>query len=212
MIPFAVFFGMFAGYFRGWVDHLISYVYTTISSIPGVLLIGASILSLQVIMDNHAEWFLTVENRGDVHLLALCAILGLTTWTSLCRLIRAETMKISEFDFIHASRTMGLSDMRILWKHIMPNLMHVIAITVAMDFSGLVLAETVLTYVGVGVDPHTASWGAMLGDARDELTRDPIVWWPLCGAFVFMLIFVLSANIIADAVRDVYDVKRKNNA
>ena len=83
--------------------------------------------------------------------------------------------------------------------------MHIILITVVLDFSGLVLAEAVLSYVGVGVDPTTYSWGMMINSARMELARVPIVWWSLTAAFIFMFMLVLSANIISDAVRDMFD-------
>lgn len=210
MLPFAILFGTMAGYFRGWIDDVIQYVYTTLSSIPGVLLISAAILSLQIHMSNHPELFPTLAARADIRLLALCIILGITSWTSLCRLLRAETLKIREQDFIQAAVTLGVSHSRIITRHILPNVMHIILITVVLDFSGLVLAEAVLSYVGVGVDPTTFSWGNMINSARLELARDPVVWWPLCAAFIFMFGLVLSANFFADAVRDAFDPRLRN--
>ena len=85
--------------------------------------------------------------------------------------------------------------------------MHIILITVVLDFSGLVLAEAVLSYVGVGVDPTTMSWGNLINGARLELARDPVVWWPLVSALIFMFLLVLSANFFSDAVRDAFDPK-----
>ena len=93
----------------------------------------------------------------------------------------------------------------ILGRHILPNVLHIVLIIVVLDFSGLVLAEAVLSYVGVGVDPSTISWGNMINGARLELAREPIVWWSLVAAFVFMFTLVLSANLFADAVRDAFD-------
>ena len=103
----------------------------------------------------------------------------------------------------------GQRNSNILIQHILPNLMHIILISVVIDFSGLVLAEAVLTYVGVGVDPTTMSWGNMIFAARQELARDPIVWWPLVAAFIFMFPLVISANLFADAVRDALDPRLK---
>ena len=205
MLPFALFFGPMAGFFSGWVDDVIQYVYTTLSSIPAVLLISAAILSLQVFVANHPNFFPTLEERADVRLLALCVILGVTSWTSLCRLLRAETLKLREIDFVRASQALGVGRLRIIARHILPNVMHIVLITVVLDFSALVLAEAVLSYVGVGVDPTTMSWGNMINSARLELARDPIVWWPLLAAFVFMFGLVLSANLFADSVRDAFD-------
>jgi peptide/nickel transport system permease protein len=205
MLPFAALFGIMAGYFRGWVDDVIQYIYTTLSSIPGVLLIAAAILILQVSMANHPERFDTTIARADYRLFWLCIILGITSWTSLCRLLRGETLKLREVDYIQASRALGASQVTIMARHILPNVMHIILITVVLDFSGLVLAEAVLSYVGVGVDPTMNSWGNMINSARLEMAREPIVWWSLASAFVFMFGLVLSANLFADAVRDAFD-------
>ncbi|MEK7697806.1 MAG: ABC transporter permease [Pseudomonadota bacterium] len=205
MLPFAALFGIMAGYFRGWVDDVIQYVYTTLSSIPGVLLIAAAILSLQVYIATHPESFTSTTERADIRLLFLCLILGVTSWTSLCRLLRGETLKLREVDYIQAARALGASHTAVMARHILPNVMHIILITVVLDFSGLVLAEAVLSYVGVGVDPTMDSWGNMIVSARLEMARDPLVWWSLASAFVFMFGLVLAANLFSDAVRDAFD-------
>jgi peptide/nickel transport system permease protein len=205
MLPFAALFGIMAGYFRGWVDDVIQYVYTTLSSIPGVLLIAAAILSLQVYIATHPEAFTSATERADTRLLFLCLILGVTSWTSLCRLLRGETLKLREVDYIQAAHALGASHVAVMARHLLPNVMHIILITVVLDFSGLVLAEAVLSYVGVGVDPTMDSWGNMIVSARLEMAREPLVWWSLAAAFVFMFGLVLAANLFSDAVRDAFD-------
>jgi peptide/nickel transport system permease protein len=204
-LPLALFLGVAAGYFRGWVDDVIQYVYTVLSSIPSVLLIAAAVLMMQVTIDTHPEWFDTSAARADMRLVALCLILGLTSWTGLCRLLRGETLKLREMEYIQAAQAFGVSSLRILSRHIMPNVMHIILIALVMDFSALVLAEAVLSYVGVGVDPSMISFGTMINAARLEMGREPVVWWALASAFVFMLVLVLAANLLADAVRDAFD-------
>lgn len=205
MLPFALVLGLMAGYFKGWIDDLIQYLYTTLSSIPGVLLIAAAVLMMQVYIENHAELFPTTEIRADVRLLALCVILGVTSWTGLCRLLRGEALKLREMEYIQAAHAFGVSHWRIMMRHITPNVMHIVMIALVMDFSGLVLAEAVLSYVGVGVDPSMISFGTMINSARLEMAREPMVWWSLAAAFVFMLTLVLAANLFADAVRDAFD-------
>ncbi len=211
MLPFAIGLGIMAGYFRGWVDDVIQYLYTTLSSIPGVLLIAAAVLMLQVYMSNHPDQFGDVISRADARLLFLCMILGVTSWTSLCRLLRGEAMKISQVEYIQAATAFGVSHLRVISRHILPNVMHIVLITVVLDFSGLVLAEAVLSYVGVGVDPTTNSWGNMINSARLEMAREPMVWWSLIAAFTFMFMLVLAANLFSDAVRDAFDprIQRK---
>ena len=205
MLPLALGLGVSAGYFGGRVDDVIQYLYTTLNSIPGVLLIAAAVLVVQVQIEAHAELFPTAAARSDVRLLALCGILGLTGWTGLARLLRAEALKLRELEFVVAARAFGVTHGRILLRHLLPNLMHLVLITVVLDFSGLVLAEAVLSYVGVGVDPGTISFGNMINGARLELAREPVVWWQLASAFVFMFVLVLAANLFADQVRDALD-------
>jgi len=205
MLPFALVLGLMAGYFKGWIDDVIQYVYTTLSSIPGVLLIAAAVLMMQVYIENHAQLFPSTEIRADVRLLALCVILGVTSWTGLCRLLRGEALKLREMEYIQAAHAFGVSHWRIMMRHITPNVMHIVMIALVMDFSGLVLAEAVLSYVGVGVDPSMISFGTMINSARLEMAREPMVWWSLAAAFVFMLTLVLAANLFADAVRDAFD-------
>lgn len=207
-LPFAVALGILAGYLGGWVDDAIQYVYTVLNSIPGVLLIAAAVLMMQVVIDAHPQWFDTAAQRADARLLALCVILGMTSWTGLCRLLRGETLKLRELEYVQAARAFGVGTARILARHVLPNLMHIVLISLVMDFSSLVLAEAVLSYVGIGVDPGTISFGTMINAARMELAREPMVWWSLAAAFAFMFVLVLSANLLADAVRDAFDPRQ----
>jgi len=205
MLPLAVLLGIVAGYFRGWADDLIQYLYTVLNSIPGVLLIAAAVLMMQVVIDTHPQWFATAAERADLRLLALCFILGITSWTGLCRLLRGETLKLRELEYIQAAQSFGVSSPRIILRHILPNLMHIVIISLVMDFSSLVLAEAVLSYIGIGVDPAMTSFGTMINNARMELGREPVVWWSLVAAFTAMFLLVLAANLFADAVRDAFD-------
>jgi len=204
-LPLAIGFGIAAGYFRGWIDDVIQYIYTVLNSIPGVLLIAAMILIVQVAIESHPELFDTAAARADIRLLALCLIMGVTSWTGLARLLRGESLKLRTLDYVEAARAFGVSHARIISRHIFPNVFHLVLIAIVLDFSGLVLAEAVLSYVGVGVDPSMYSWGNMINGARLELAREPVVWWQLGAAFVFMFTLVLAANLFADGVRDAFD-------
>jgi len=205
MLPMGVLLGIAAGYFGGWIDDAIQYVYTTLNSIPGVLLIAASVLMMQVAIDANPGWFATAAERADFRLLCLCFILGMMSWTGLCRLMRGEALKLRELEYVQAARAFGVSRLAIIVRHILPNVMHLVIISAVMDFSGMVLTEAVLSYVGVGVDPSMSSFGSMINAARLEMSRDPMVWWSLAAAFFFMLALVLAANLFADAVRDAFD-------
>ncbi len=208
MLPLAIVFGIMAGFFKGWIDDVIQFIYTTLNSIPSVLLIAASILMVQVYMANHPENFNNLLVRADMRLLFLCLILGVTSWTGLCRLLRAETLKLREMEYVLAAQALGVKPAMILFRHILPNVMHIVLIAVVLDFSSLVLAEAVLSYINIGVDPTTHSWGNMINGARLEMAREPVVWWSLTAAFVFMFALVLAANLFADSVRDAFDPRR----
>ncbi len=187
IIPLALLFGLSAGYWGGRIDDAVQYLYTTLESIPDILLIAAFILTF---------------GRG---LPQLCIIMGVTSWTNLCRLLRAETLKLRELEYVQAARALGVTDRRILVRHILPNVMHIVVITFVLRFSGLVLTEAVLSYLNLGVDPGTGSWGHMINAARQELSREPVVWWNLAAALAAMIGLVLPANLFGDALRDALD-------
>jgi peptide/nickel transport system permease protein len=208
-LPLAIALGVLAGFYRGWVDDAIQYFYTVLSAIPSILLIAALVLLIQVWIDKNPQWFDTGLERAEFRLFLLCVILGVTGWSTLCRLLRAETLKLRELDYVQAARAFGVADLRIMLAHILPNVAHLVLIVTVLDFSSLVLYEAVLSYVGVGVDPTSQSFGSMINLARSEMSRDPVVWWNLGAAFTFMLAVVLAANLFADAVRDAFDPRAR---
>ncbi len=188
-IPLGTFLGIAAGYYRGWVDDLIQYVYSTFASIPGILLVIATLLIL---------------GRGiDRTALAL----SLTAWVGICRLIRGETFRQAARPYTEAARALGQRDLRIIGQHILPNVMHLVVINFVLGFSGLVLAEAMLSYLGVGVPVGTASWGVMLDSGRMELSREPVVWWNLTAATMAVFFLVLSLNLFGDALQKAFDPK-----
>lgn len=205
MAVLAVSLGTLAGYYGGWVDDVIQYIYTTLTSVPSILLIAASVLIIQAQIALNPDWFVTIEEQADVKLISLCVIIGLTSWSGLCRLVRAETLKIKELNYVLAAKAMKVSTYRIIIRHIIPNLGHILILSLVLDFSGMILAEAVLSYIGVGVDATTMSWGNMINAARSELSRDPIIWWNITAAFIPMFTFVLSLNLLADKLREALD-------
>lgn len=182
---FAIIFGLLAGFYGGWIDDIIQYIYQVLSSIPGILLLIAMLM---------------VMERG---LWQLCVALGVTTWVGLCRLIRGETLKVKNMEYVEAARALGAGDLRLLFRHILPNVMYLVIIEVTLEFSSLVMSETVLTYIGIGVEPGTGSWGRMIMLADRELPN--AIWWNLTAASIFLFVLVLAFNLFADALRDALD-------
>lgn len=183
-IPLALLFGMLAGYFGGFIDDLVFFVMSVLASMPGILLLIALIMAL------------------GQSTFSVCVALGVTSWVSFCRLARGETMKLRELDYVTAARALGASHAAILWRHILPNLLHLVIISFVLLFSSLVLAEATLAWLGIGVN---GSWGQMIAQAKDELSRDPIVWWNVTAAGGAVFFLLLAVNRIGDALRDVLD-------
>ena len=189
-IPVGTILGLLAGYFRRRVDDAVQYVYSTLASIPEILLLVA---------------FMMVLGKG---LGQMSVALGITLWVSLCRLIRGETMRQSERAYVAAARALGQSHWQIITRHLLPNVMHLVLINFILGFSGVVLAEATLSYLGVGSPVGTASWGTMIDGARAELSRDPVVWWNLTAATIALFGLVLSLNLLGDALRRAFDPRR----
>jgi peptide/nickel transport system permease protein len=189
-IPLGALLGILAGYYRRWVDDLVQYIYSTLASIPEVLLLVAILMVLG-------------KGLGNMSI-----ALGITAWVTLCRLIRGETMRQAERPYVAAARALGQSHWKIIVRHLLPNVMHLVLISAVLGFSGIVLAEAILSYLGVGVPIGTASWGAMIDDGRTELARDPLVWWNITSAATALFILVLSLNLLGDSLRRAFDPKR----
>jgi peptide/nickel transport system permease protein len=188
VIPIALLFGVSAGYFGKRIDDVVFFVMTVLASVPSLLLLIALIM---------------VMGRGT---LQVCLALGITGWVHFCRIARGETLKLREAEFVDAARALGVSDGTIIRRHILPNITHLIIITFALSFTGLVLAETILSYLGIGLD---GSWGQMIDQARNELSRTPMIWWNLAAASAALFALVLAVNVIADALRDIIDPRTR---
>lgn len=183
-IPIGVFFGCLAGYFGGRVDSFVVWLYSTVASMPGLLFILAIAM---------------VVGKG---LLGIYLGIGLTTWVGLCRLIRGEVIKHKEQAYVMAAKALGLSWPRILFRHILPNVFHVIIVTFTLRFPAAVSTEVFMSFLGIGVVSEP-SWGVMINSARMRLWQG--VWWEM--TFVTLAIFglVLAFNLLGDALRDALD-------
>lgn len=182
--------GAISGYFGGKVDELVVWFYTTVDTIPYVLLIVA---------------FSFVAGPG---LNTMCWAIGLTFWVSNCRIIRGEFMRQREREYVQGAAAMGASHFRRIFIHILPNTYHLILINFSLGFVSAVKSEVIISYLGLGVKPGTPSWGIMISDAKLELSRG--VWWGLGAATLFMFFLVLAFTLFNDALRDALDPKLKN--
>ena len=184
MIPLALLLGVLAGYRGGRFDDAVFFIMSTLAAMPGLLLLIALIM---------------VMGHGT---LQVCIALGITGWVGFCRVVRGETLKLRELDYVQAALALGVRERRVIMRHVLPNLSHLIVITFVLTFSGLVLSEAILSWLGIGIN---GSWGQMIDQARDELARDPVIWWNLVAASTALFGLILAVNQVGDAVRDVLD-------
>lgn len=179
--PIGIFFGLISGYFGGFIDELIQWFYTTIASIPWLLFVIT---------------FLMIFGKG---IFWIILAIGLTSWVELARLIRGETLKLREMSFVKSSKIAGKNVIQILIEEILPNTFSIVRITFALSSSHIIIAETVLTFIGIGIEPGSISWGIMIAEAQRELMRDPPIWWNFFSAsFIGILPLILSLNLISE--------------
>jgi ABC-type dipeptide/oligopeptide/nickel transport system permease subunit len=202
--------GIIAGYFGGWIDEIITWLFTTVSSIPWILLMIAMVYALK---GQTFPW-LSISHQGLLHyhfkfewteldpVVLIILALGLTDWVGICRLIRGEVLKHRDRDYVQAARAAGVGTPRILFRHILPNVFHLVIITFSLGAVGYVQAEVVLTFLGLGIT-NRPSWGRMIDDAKSELLRG--VWWQAVAATVAIGILCLALNLLGDALRDALD-------
>ena len=191
--------GAVAGYFRGWVDDCVVWLFTTLNTIPYILLVMAFAVVLR------DKTIFGWEIRG---ITAVYLAIGLTSWVGICRLIRGEIIKRKESEYVLAARAMGCSHSRIIFKHLLPNVFHVIIINFSLQFVGFIHAEVILSFLGLG-ETDKPSWGAMIDAARTELARN--VWWEMAAATVAIFFISLALNIFGDALRDCLDPKLRTD-
>jgi peptide/nickel transport system permease protein len=185
-LPIGVLLGALAGYYGGRVDAFIVWIYSVVSSVPSILLlVGISY----------------VLEKG---LLAICIALGSVSWVGLCRLIRGEVLKHREREYVLAVRLLGASDAVIIFRHILPNVIHLAIVTASLLVLSAIKSEVILTFLGVGIQDG-ASWGTMITDATGELVTG--IWWPLAGVSAVMFLIIYALNVAGDALRDALDPK-----
>jgi ABC-type dipeptide/oligopeptide/nickel transport system permease subunit len=201
-IPLGLLLGAFAGYFGRRIDDIIVWFYTTLASIPGIiLLIALKFAFADKRLFGGSPFELDLSGMAGVYL-----ALGLISWVGTCRLVRAETMKIKELDFVLAARAAGRSDVAILLRHVLPNVFHIAIINFSLWFVGAIGAEVILSFLNLGVQ-NLPSWGKMINDARMDLVVGR--WWELVSASGAMFVIVLAWNIFGDRLRDALDPKLK---
>lgn len=199
--------GLFSGFLGRWVDEVVQYIYSTLASIPYLLLILA--LAFLIRQGPISAFYnsLAISEYVSLGLFNIVMVIGATSWVTLCRLVRAEVKKVRELEYIQAARALGYGNVRILFRHVLPNVFHLVIINFSLTFVTAIKSEVILTFLGVGVDKEP-SWGQMIADAKNELMRG--IWWPLLASGGALFLLALAVNYVGDALRDALDPRLKD--
>ncbi|MDR1241449.1 MAG: ABC transporter permease [Deltaproteobacteria bacterium] len=185
-IAIGVTLGLLAGFFRGWIDELIMRFVDVMLCFPSFFLILAVVAFL------------------DASIVNIMVIIGLTSWMGVARLVRAETLSLREREFVAAARLAGAGAWRILFRHILPNALAPVLVAGTLGVAGAILTESALSFLGIGVEIPTASWGNMLTEGREAMG---VAWWLSVFPGMAILITVLSYNLLGEGLRDLFDPK-----
>ena len=203
VVPLGFALGALAGYFGGKLDGAIVYLFSVVASVPDILLIMSITYVTRAAVERSAA-MQSVTRYIDAGLLSICVGMGFTGWVGLCRIIRGEYLKHRERQYVLAARALGAGNASIMFRHIMPNVSHLVIINFSLRFPGLILTEVVLSYLGIGI-ANEPSWGTIINDAKQRLWLGN--WWELAGATIAMFFLVLALNLFGDALRDALDPK-----
>uniref|UniRef100_C6E5N8 Binding-protein-dependent transport systems inner membrane component n=1 Tax=Geobacter sp. (strain M21) TaxID=443144 RepID=C6E5N8_GEOSM len=180
--------GLVAGFYGGWVDSVLMRMVDIMLCFPTFFLILAVIAMLEP-----SIWYIMV-------------IIGLTGWMGVARLVRAEVLSLKSRDFISAARVLGASDRRIIFRHILPNALSPVLVSATLGVAGAILTESALSFLGIGVQPPTPSWGNILTSGKDYIE---FAWWLSLFPGVAILVTVLSYNLVGEGIRDALDPRRQ---
>jgi peptide/nickel transport system permease protein len=180
--------GLFAGFYGGWVDAVLMRVVDVMLCFPTFFLILAVIAMLEP-----SIWYIMM-------------IIGITSWMGVARLVRAEVLSLKSRDFVTAARVLGASDRRIIFRHILPNALSPVLVSATLGIAGAILTESALSFLGIGVQPPTPSWGNILTSGKDYIE---FAWWLSLFPGLAILVTVLSYNLVGEAIRDALDPRRQ---
>ena len=203
---FGVVLGLLGGYYGGKTDAVVLWIYSTFASIPSLLFILAfALLVSKGFLSPPLEAAFQAFSRAlntEPGMMAVYLGIGFTGWVPLCRVVRAETLRLRTRPYVTAARALGVSDRGIMLRHILPNLMHLVIVYFTMRFASAVMTEVIVSYLGLGVK-FEPSWGLMISNGQSVFWRG--AWWEIAAATGFMFVLVLALNMTGDALRDALD-------
>jgi ABC-type dipeptide/oligopeptide/nickel transport system permease subunit len=208
-VPLGILLGALAGYFGKWVDDGIVWLFSTLAAIPGII----RIIAIKFAFSGIGELWIGIPRTDigfSIDLAGMAGIyvaLAMSYWIGTCRLVRAETLKLRDQDFVLAARAAGRGRVSILNRHILPNVMHLGVIQFSLGLVGAIMAEVMLSFLGLGAGPESPSWGRMISAGQQSFIAGR--YMEFTAAVVAMFILVLALNLFGDRLRDALDPKLK---
>jgi oligopeptide transport system permease protein len=198
-------YGIISGYYGGRVDAVMMRIVDVLYSLPRLILV----IFIIAVFDQHAKkilLYLGLESWSSWSRLILLFLgLGMVEWLTMARIVRGQVLSLKERAFIHAAHVLGQSNRRIMLKHLLPNLSGVILVYLTLTIPSVILEESFLSFLGLGVQAPQASWGTLLSEGASFINPIKISWWMLLGPGIFMALTLLSLNFLGDALRDRFD-------
>ncbi len=191
--------GGLAGFFGGWVDTILMRFTEAMLSIPQLFLL----IVLGKFIGRDIETVVIMGQTFSGSVLIVIFVIGLTSWMGLSRIVRANVLSLKEMDYVSVSRSLGSSNLRTFFKHLIPNTMGVIIVATTLGLAGAILSEAYVSFLGLGIQPPTASWGNMLTSAQSFISQGS--WWMWVFPSLFIVATILSINLVGDGLRDAFD-------
>lgn len=191
--------GGLAGYFGGWVDALLMRFTEAMLSIPSLFLL----IVLGKFIGKDVQTITLFGNDFSGSVIIVIFVIGLTSWMFLARIVRANVLSLKEMDYISVAKSLGSSNIRIFFHHLIPNTMGAIIVSTTLGLAGAILSEAYVSFLGLGIQPPTASWGNMLTAAQTYIQKGS--WWMWLYPSLFIVFTILCINLIGDGLRDALD-------
>jgi peptide/nickel transport system permease protein len=191
--------GGFAGFFGGWVDVILMRFTESMLSIPQLFLL----IVLGKFIGRNIDTITILGKTFSGSVAIVIFVIGFTSWMGLARIVRANVLSLKEMDYVSVSRALGASRPRIFFNHLIPNTMGVIIISTTLGLAGAILSEAYVSFLGLGIQPPTASWGNMLTAAQTFIQKGS--WWMWVFPSIFIVATILSINLVGDGLRDAFD-------
>lgn len=202
-------YGMISGYFGGWVDQWMMRFVDILYSIPRLLIIMVAVYAFDPPL---REWLAAkglMSLVGFSRVVLLILVLGLNAWLSLARIVRGQVLSLKEQQFVLAARALGQSHARIILRHLLPNLMGLVTVYLTLTIPQVILDESFLSFLGLGIQAPQASWGSLLSDGANVINPVRSYWWLLVFPAGAMSLTLLSLNFLGDGLRDALDPRQK---